>query len=1084
MPFIPPDYIDNSQISLGTVLNRLIVEMEQHEAAFASGYFEPRVWRMIGAALQRLMRFRLLLGRQPEIDLPHNDLISLRSYYRHKLQGDLETLQFNAMHVQLVEELVAFLQRSDVEVRLFSGPFLHAKAYIFPHYAIVGSSNFTPSGLNNNAELNLVTSTQAIARDLLENWYERQWLQGANYKPELIGVLEASKFGSRAWTPYEVFIKALYEYYRGRLTPESDGSGVLDLAVFQHEGLQEAIRLLDRHNGVLVADAVGLGKTFIGLGLLEHYLINQRQRGHIPQGLVICPAQLRNTVWEPRLREYQIAVPIVSMEELGRTEFPWKEYYNVDFVLVDESHNFRNPATTRYRNLFRLVAAGKRDKRVALLTATPINNTIWDLYHQMMLLAKGEETAYREIGVANLRGFFARVDKGEAELFDLLESTTVRRSRRDIQHRQEAGEQVVINGTEIRFPERRLSTITYDLDGSYAGFYREIARDIDRLTLVSYNIEQFHTGKHEQTTIDRNNAIIGIFKTLLLKRLESSILAFENSVRRQQHFQRRFYDVLTQHNRLLSSGVHRRELALLAALDETADKETDATLEKALTGLPSAHTQEYDLPTLKQKLEIDLAIFDGLLARLDHIRQSTQKGHVHDDKLEQVKLALAAPPLHGKKTLIFSYYEQTARYLYESLRDDAQWQATVGSLRLALLTGRNNAAERKSIIERFAPRANGQGNVSDEIDMLISTDVLSEGQNLQDAAVLINYDLHWNPVRMIQRAGRIDRVGSPHAELLIVNCFPEEELERLLGLIARLQVRITAIGRNLGNDASILGEVVTEKSLDELKRLRAADQSVLDDLAAEEEVWLSSDDMRLPLVAYMQALGEDVVRDIPMGIHSGRSHQSFNGVFFAFRTRERQFWRLYETHGGLLQESPITDKRRIFQMIACGPQTPRVIPKHLIWSYLERATKDILTELQQQQGTQRLPPPMSRVNYRLYNVLEATRSKAIRHHTVSLNGAKTDVMNRLLVTLQRVSLKPFERDPELRSILDAERRGVDVDEWMVDLDAFIVDRGLAAEFEMRPATFAAIKAEDLELVCYELFSMTTEEEHDASQGIR
>ena len=397
-PFIPPDFVDNSQHKLSGVLSQLITEMAQTEAAIASGYFEPNVWKLIGPALQRLRRFRLLLGRQPEIALPQHDLVDLRRYYQQKLQGDLEHLQYNATHAQVIEELIAFLRRESVQVRLFNRTFLHAKAYIFPHYAIVGSSNFTPSGLSNNAELDLVSSTQAVARDLLHNWFEPKWAQSSDYKPDLIATLEASKFGNRPWTPYDVLMKTLYEYFHGRLMPEDAGTSGLELAEFQREGLHEAIRLLDRYDGVLVADAVGLGKTFIGLGLLEHYLISQRRRGNIPRGLVICPAQLRATVWEPKLRDYQIAATVLSMEEIGRQDFAWKEYRNVDFVLIDESHNFRNPATTRYRNLFRLLAAGKRGKRVALLTATPINNTIWDIYHQIMLLTRGQEDYYRSSG--------------------------------------------------------------------------------------------------------------------------------------------------------------------------------------------------------------------------------------------------------------------------------------------------------------------------------------------------------------------------------------------------------------------------------------------------------------------------------------------------------------------------------------------------------------------------------------------------------------------------------------------------------------------------------------------------------------
>lgn len=1074
MPFIPPDFIDNSQHKLSGVLNQLITEMAQTEAAIASGYFEPNVWKLIGPALQRLRRFRLLLGRQPEIMLPQNDLVDLRRYYQQKLQGDLEHLQYNAVHAQIIEELTTFLRRESVQVRLFNRTFLHAKAYIFPHYAIVGSSNFTPSGLSNNAELDLVSSTQAVARDLLHNWFEPKWAQSIDYKQDLITTLEASKFGNRPWTPYDVFMKTLYEYFRGRLTPEDEGTSGLELAEFQREGLHEAIRLLDRYNGVLVADAVGLGKTFIGLGLLEHYLIDQRRRGNIPTGLVICPAQLRTTVWEPKLRDYQIAATVLSMEEVGRQDFPWKEYRNVDFVLIDESHNFRNSATTRYRNLFRLLSAGKRGKRVALLTATPINNTIWDLYHQIMLLTRGQEDYYRDIGIGNLRSFFARVDKGNSELFDLLEATTVRRSRRDVQRRQQAGERVLINGTEVRFPERVLGTITYNLDGTYAGFYSSIANDIERLTLVSYNIEQFKRSNQQQTTIDRNSAIIGILKTLLLKRLESSIASFESTVRRQQQFQRMFYETLIKRGRLLDSAAYRRISALLGSSDDDmGDEDRTASLATLLGNLPTARSQDYDVAELERKLEADLTIFNKMIDRIELIRRRAQSGAVHDDKLEQVKRTLQTVPLVGKKLLIFSYYEDTARYLHDQLCQDQTWLAAAGTPRIALLTGRHDAVERKAVIQRFAPQANGAQTTDDAIDILISTDVLSEGQNLQDAGALINYDLHWNPVRMIQRAGRIDRIGSPHPSLIIYNCFPEDELEQLLGLVGRLQTRIAAIGRNLGNDASILGEVVNEKSLDELRRLRMRDQTVLHELEGEEEALFSGDDMRLPLIAYIQQIGESVISEIPMGIHSGRGNQQFEGIFFAFRSHDRHFWRFYETVDGELKTPAITDRRQLFQMLACPPNEPRIVASHAIWTYLEKATRDVLTDIQRQQGTQRLRPPMTGVNLKLYHALAADAGRLIntRGRAIKNNPHRQQLIERLMAMLQSTPLRPFERDPELRRLQQAYQETDDLDSLIADIDTFAVEHELYTDIMTeRPSTFAGITAEDVELVCYEIFS--------------
>ncbi|MDI7277951.1 MAG: phospholipase D-like domain-containing protein, partial [Anaerolineae bacterium] len=459
--YLPPDYLDNTpERGLAGALAGLILDLGQRRLDAATGFFEPGAWRLLHQAFPQLESFRLLLGRVPEIAGPGDDTLDLRQLYRRRLQGDLEALPFDAEYAALVDSLLAFLRRPTVEARLYPS-FLHAKAYIFPQVAVVGSSNLTAAGLTRKAELNLVRKEEAVAAALRAEWFERFWAEAEEYKEELIAALERSKFGSAPHTPFEVFIKALYEYFKDRLlvTAPEDGLGV-DLASFQQEGLREAIRLLDRHRGVMIADAVGLGKTYIGMGILEHYLLRRRRRGHIPRGLIVCPAQLRDLVWAPRLDEYGIKATLCSMEEMGRQDFQWRAYRGYDLVLVDEAHNFRNPGTGRYQNLSRLICTGRRDKYVILMTATPINNSIWDLYHQVMLMARGSDSYYRDYGISNLNGFFKRVAEGSAELFDLLEQTAVRRSRYDIKKRQEAGEPIILPGKgEVRFPRRELRTI-------------------------------------------------------------------------------------------------------------------------------------------------------------------------------------------------------------------------------------------------------------------------------------------------------------------------------------------------------------------------------------------------------------------------------------------------------------------------------------------------------------------------------------------------------------------------------------------------------------------------------------------------
>ena len=300
MTYFPPDIIDNATTIFAEALEQTILKAEQRQLDIATGYFAPDVWRIIGHAFAELHAFRLLLGERPDVHMGGAETFDLRRYYHAKIADDLARLTFDRKHAELVDALLAFLERDEVQVRLFSGPFLHAKAYIFDQISFVGSSNFTPSGLTRNSELMLTSMSQSVARGLRE-WFETKWAQSEDYKPDLIDTLRASKFGSKSYTPFEVFMKALYEYFKERIALEQDRAATVDLARFQEEGKAEAIRLLDKWGGVLVADAVGLGKTYIGLSLLERELLTNRKRGRVPRGLVICPAQLRELVWRPRL---------------------------------------------------------------------------------------------------------------------------------------------------------------------------------------------------------------------------------------------------------------------------------------------------------------------------------------------------------------------------------------------------------------------------------------------------------------------------------------------------------------------------------------------------------------------------------------------------------------------------------------------------------------------------------------------------------------------------------------------------------------------------------------------------------------
>jgi superfamily II DNA or RNA helicase len=1074
----PPDYADNTDDDrkMYEILRQMIAHGEKR-LDIASGYFEPAVWRMLGQALQSLDTFRLLLGRPPELVNPNPDLglIDLRRFYRDRLRGDLEQLPLNRDYAHLVDALIAFLSQDQVQVRYFNGEFLHAKAYITPHYAIVGSSNFTPSGMTRTAELNLIQQTSAVVRDLRDNWYERMWENATDRKYELIDALQESKFGDAPWTPHDVFIKVLYEYFKDRIMPENHEMRMgVELASFQQEGLREAIRLIDRHGGVIVSDAVGLGKTYIGMGLLEHYVLGKRKKGHIPRALVICPAQLRDLVWEPKLNEYGIKADVISQEAVSRENFDWRTFNSYDVVMLDESHNFRNAGTKRYQNLLKMLSTGKQDKHIILLTATPINNTIWDLYHQVSLITGGHDGFFREYGITNLRSFFKEVQEGGADIFTLLEQIMVRRSRIDVKKRQEAGEEIRLPGKGIiQFPDRVLHSVNYNLTGTHDGFYQRIVQRIEDLTLISFNIEAFRREEKSDNTSQqirqRSDVLIGLFKVLYLKRLESSLMAFEVTITRQRDFQQRFYDLVLD-GKLLDSRTNRRLLALEAEGDDLTQDEIDAIIE----ALPEVDIDNYYVGRLRDALREDIKRLDAILDDVKLI-QSQPDETLRDMKLHEVKQLLKGD-LTGQKVLIFSYYKDTAQYIFEALRNDSEWQSQWEHPPvIEVVHGGVDGHRRETLVKRFAPKANSTpenpasiDRDSPEIDVLISTDVLSEGQNLQDAGIIINYDLHWTPIRMIQRAGRIDRLGTEFDTLHIYNCFPQDGLETMLNLVQRLQERIRDIERTVGLDASILGEVISARSLAQLKQLQAGDHDLIDELEREIEL-VSTDEMKLPLVIYLQQMGLEKVQSIPLGIGSGIAPSTRpKGIFFAFKARDQHFWRLYTDEGEVIK-----DKRRLYHYIAMpSPDSEkRVMPKDFeVFDALDHATIDVLKEINQTIRSQRAKPKLSVINRELTDALRQKSLFSLDDRISEADQINSETLYaQVKVVVENIELEPFKRDKQLKTLLDEYRITNNQRQLIESLDIFFLENDLYRDIPVTKTALEQVKEEELQLIAYEVF---------------
>jgi len=1092
-----PDYIDNSPSNkLQTILQILIEDEKQITLDIATGFFRIEAWVKLETVMNQLTSFRLLIGRDPTIRPAESDRIDLIRYFKKNIQEELEKEPLNSQYQNQIERMIAYLQRNDVQVRLFGAhgdknQFLHAKAYIFDNYSIVGSSNFTPSGLEGNTELNILNKVGAIARDLRNNWFEKFWNDPSvdtNYKDKLIDALNASKFGSKAYTPYQVFLKALYELFKDdTLIGENDGRTSLELASFQQQGFERAVRLIEKHNGCMIADAVGLGKTYIGLRILDYYLIKERKPGKVPRALVVCPAQLKLLVWDKKLDEFGIKADVVSHEEISRQTFNVQRFSRYDILIVDESHNFRNSATNRYRNLLKLISSGKRNKKVVILTATPINNSIFDLYHQILLITRGTETYYREWGISNLKTYFKSLSKGSVEITELLLQSMVRRSRQDVIRRQAAGEEIKINGKSIKFPQRKLEQFTYNFEDTFVGLYRDISNQIDQLNLAAYNIKAFKKkkDKSEVIEVERNKALVALQKALYLKRCESSLIAFRNSINNQRSFQVKFYEILTKEKKLLDSK-NFRKLFLAAETDE----DENTTVQNIIDSLDEVDPKDYDIDKLQSQIETDLANLDYILSQISKI-ESSKTTEDYDRKLAAFKY-IVATKLKGKKILVFSYFKDTAIYLHQQITSDKKWleemQVDGKTPVIELLTGGTSSSQREDKVKRFSPKANAEDSEEliilqqNPIDILICTDVLSEGQNLQDAGVLINYDLHWNPVRMIQRAGRIDRLGTDYDQLFIYNCFPEQGLEDLLKLVSRLQDRIATIDREVGLDGSVLGEIISDKSLEELYKLKTADtdadkEAILAELEQASDL-VSLDEMRLPLIEFLQQASKDIIDDIPFGIHSTwKKHIPYpdisnGGIFLAFRVKDKHFWHFYPRIQGAISLDPtrlISDKRTIFNWLKCQvsdfPSPDKLPPVEFdnqIFPVLTSAVKNLITFFQKQQTAQTIKPKLSKLLQDIHKVI--TDPELFPGETVD-----EETKQRVLTVLTTVNSRSYERD--VKTIWEKFKSHQNILLFITQLDEYFIDTDQYMEIENEEdiRTIDIIQEKDIKLICYQWF---------------
>ena len=827
----------------------------------ATGYFEIGALLALDGQWQKLSNIRILMGDEVS-RRTHRALLDGIARVKLLLEDSLEREKQKNDFLTGVPAVVQALASGQITCRVYTRKKFHAKAYIthskltvVGSSALVGSSNFTYPGLTGNVELNVQLRREV---EDLQRWFDAHWDEAEDVSADLLQVMERH---TRHYLPFEVYAKSLQAYFHNHEETAGDWERKHSrmyplLDQYQRDGYAALLKIGAKYGGAFLCDGVGLGKTFIGLMLIER-LVKFEGKNVI----LLVPKSGREPVWESSLRSYlpELFGGFSNLLVLNHTDLQrggdWVEKLQrlqeqADALVVDEAHHFRNPGsktdTSRYWQMQRLA----RGKTVYMLTATPINNRLIDLQHLMEHFTQRNPAHFKDsLGIHSLPGHFRKLEKdlqkrlssdilqGElagleaADLLShdpLLRELVVQRSRAYVKQSQ-----IAAGTRQALFPKRAPPKVAdYSVKKTYGKLLAMLEKAFNKkqplFTLPMYNPLAYPRNKDEvlanEFEVSRQKQVVGLIRTLFLKRFESSARAFEsscqllmqkvlafvqaNSSSRQEQAQLERWRI---HQEELLDEVQKRQQLLFdgdwESTQDEAEQDEDLIPEEMLAAVEVLDRKLYDVP---QMLSESLQDLNQLAEFLNELRQFKPS---HDDKLRALLDLLKTDPVLKKhKLMIFSEFSATARYLAAELR-----KAGITDI---VQVDSASKTSRSQTIRQFAPYYNGSSSKAlqdaglAETRILIATDILSEGLNLQDATRLINYDLHWNPVRLMQRIGRVDRRLNPDIEQKLQhdhpptkalrgsveywNFLPPGELDDLLRLYKKVTSKTLLISKTLG----------------------------------------------------------------------------------------------------------------------------------------------------------------------------------------------------------------------------------------------------------------------------------------------
>ncbi|WP_313584348.1 helicase-related protein [Acinetobacter variabilis] len=806
-------------------------------------------------------------------------------------------------------------------------------------FAIHGSATFSPIGLgevrSDILQMNMGLSDIESTKQLL-TWFDSVWNDTHNVrdiKSELIAKLDYIAADQPASFIYFLTLFHIFKDFLEDIDEESiirSKTGFKDTLVwnklykFQKDGVLGAIDKLEKHNGCIIADSVGLGKTFEALAVIKYYeLRNDRV-------LVLCPKKLRDnwTMYTVNDKRNLLAADRFNYDVLNHTDLTRPKGYsgeinletlnwgNYDLVVIDESHNFRNTPSkakgkSRYERLMNDIIRSGVKTKVLMLSATPVNNRMNDLKNQVAFITEGRDDAFIDHGIKNIdstlrlaqmqfnqwvkepvanRTTASLLDIMSFDYFKLLDIVTIARSRKHIEKYYGTAD---IGRFPTRLPPKNIYA-DIDASGEFPPL-KEVNKTIRRLSLAGYSPLKFvrdakkaeYARRYDQAVgggkgvfkqVDREESLIHLMRVNLLKRMESSIHSFTLTVTK----------LLQQVNHLLAKiDAHESEEVEALSIEDIQDFELESTeLEAFMIGNKTkVLLQDMDLIRFRQELEADQIFLTSIAETAKNVSAT------RDAKLELLKKTIRNKiqnPLNlgNRKAIVFTAFADTAQYLYGNL---AQWAQEELDIHSALVTGGGTnkttitgfGSDLNSILTAFSPVSKERHKIdpeaTTELDLLIATDCISEGQNLQDCDTLINYDIHWNPVRIIQRFGRVDRLGSKNNQIQLINFWPNMELDAYINLEARVSGRMVLLDISATGEENVIDESTTE--MNDLEYRRKQLQQLKDVVVDLEDMSggisitdLTLNDFRMDLSSYMGKAGNlTLLEQAPFGLYSAVS---------------------------------------------------------------------------------------------------------------------------------------------------------------------------------------------------------------------